>query len=62
MGMDSCWSGFAWMGAGMVFQFLLGLGLLMLAIVGMVFAARWVARAAGGKPQARDDALEEGAG
>jgi putative membrane protein len=58
MGMDSCWSGFGWMGAGMMLQFLLGLGLLSLAIVGMVFAARWLARASGGTPQARDDALE----
>ena len=60
MGMDSCWSGFGWMGAGMLFQFLLGLGLLSLAIVGMVFAARWLARASGESPRDRavDDALE----
>ena len=58
MGMGSCWSGFGWMGAGMMVQFLLGLGLLMVVIVGVVFAVRWLAGVSGASPRPRDDALE----
>lgn len=60
MGMGSCWGGFGSMGAGMLFNFLLGLVLLALVIVGVVFAVRWLARASGESPRdrARDDALE----
>ena len=60
MGMGSCRSGFGWMGAGMLFQFLLGLGLLTFVIVGVVFAVRWLVPASGesSRNRARDDALE----
>ncbi len=60
MGMGSCWGGFGWMGAAMLFNFLLGLGLLALVVVGVIFAVRWLARASGESPgdRSRDDALE----
>lgn len=60
MGMGSCWGGTGWMGAAMLFNFLLGLGLLALVVVGVIFAIRWLARVSGESPQSRskDDALE----
>jgi len=60
MGMGSCWGGFGWMGAAMLFNFVLGLGLLALAVVGVIFAVRWLAGAWGDSPRDRsgDDALE----
>ncbi|MGH7416585.1 MAG: SHOCT domain-containing protein [Candidatus Rokuibacteriota bacterium] len=44
----------------MLFNFLLGLGLLTLVVVGVIFAVRWLARAWGEPPRdrSRDDALE----
>lgn len=58
--MEGCWGGFGWMGAAMLFNFLLGLGLLALVVVGVVFAVRWLARASGESPRdrSRGDALE----
>ena len=58
--MEGCWSGFGWMGVGMLFNFLLGLGLLALVVVGVIFAVRWLAPASDGSPggRSRDDALE----
>ncbi len=60
MGMGSCWGGFDWMGAAMLFNFLLGLGLLALVVAGVIFAARWLARASDASPRdsSRNDALE----
>jgi putative membrane protein len=48
------------MGAAMLFNFLLGLGLLALVVVGVVFGVRWLAKVSGEPPQEgpRDDALE----
>ena len=60
MGMGSCWSGFGWMGATMLFNSLVGLGLLVLVVAGVIFAVRWLARASGESPpnRSRNDALE----
>ncbi len=60
MGMGSCGAGFGWMGVGMLFNFLLGLGLLALVVVGVIFAVRWLVPASGESPRghSRDDALE----
>lgn len=59
MGMGSCLGGLGW-GAAMLFNFLLGLGLLALLVVGVVFGVRWLAKASGEPPheRPRDDALE----
>jgi putative membrane protein len=48
------------MGVGMLFNFLLGLGLLALVVVGVIFAVRWLAPASDASPggRSRDDALE----
>lgn len=58
--MEGCWSGFGWMGAAMLFNSLVGLGLLALVVAGVIFAVRWLARASGESPRGRasDDALE----
>lgn len=58
--MEGCWGGFGWMGLGMLFNFLLGLGLLALVVVAVIFAVRWLAPASGESPRghSRDDALE----
>ena len=45
--MGDCWSGFGWMGAGMLFNVLLGLGLLVLVVVGVMVAVTWLVRAGG---------------
>ncbi len=60
MGMGSCWGGFGWMGAAMLFNFLLGLGLLALVVAGVIFTVRWLARASGELPpdRSKNDALE----
>jgi putative membrane protein len=60
MGMESCGAGFGWMGVGMLFNFLLGAGLLALVVVGVIFAARWLAPPPDGPPRgsSRNDALE----
>lgn len=60
MGMGSCWHGFGWMGAGMLVNLLLGVGLLALVIVGVVLAIRGLAPGSGASPRdrSRDDALE----
>jgi uncharacterized membrane protein len=48
------------MGVGMLFNFLLGLGLLALVVAGVIFAVRWLAPTSGELPRgcSRDDALE----
>jgi putative membrane protein len=48
------------MGVGMLFNFLLGVGLLALVVVGVIFAVRWLAPTSGESPRgrSRDDALE----
>lgn len=48
------------MGGAMLVNFLLGLGLLALLVVGVVFGARWLAKASGVSPgqRPRDGALE----
>jgi len=58
--MEGCWGGFGSMGAAMLVNFLLGLGLLALVVAGVIFAVRWLARASGDSPRGRasDDALE----
>ena len=58
--MGDCWGGFGWMGAGMLFNILLGLGLLALVVVGVIFAVRWLAKAGSASRQdhSRNDALE----
>jgi putative membrane protein len=60
MGMGSCGAGFGWMGVGMLFNVLLGLGLLALVVTGVIFAVRWLAPTSDGSPgsRSRDDALE----
>ena len=60
MGMGSCLGGFGWMGAAMLFNLLLGVGVLALVVAGVVFGVRWLAKASGEPPQEhpRDDALE----
>lgn len=60
MGMGSYWGGSGCMGAAMLFNVLLGLGLLTLVVVGVIFAVRWLARAGSEAPRdrSRDDALE----
>ena len=60
MGMGCCLGGFGWMGGAMLFDFLLGLGLLALVVVGVVFGGRWLAKASGqlARERPRDDALE----
>lgn len=53
--------GRVWMdGAAMLFNSLMGLGLLALVVAGVIFAGRWLARASGESPRdrSRDDALE----
>jgi putative membrane protein len=48
------------MGVGMLFNFLLSLGLLALVVVGVIFAVRWLAPASGESAgdRSRGDALE----
>ena len=48
------------MGVAMLVDFVLGLGLLALVVVGVVFAVRWLAGASGESPRdrSRDDALD----
>jgi len=60
MGMGSCWGGFGWMGAAMLFNFLVGLGLLALVVAGVIFAIRWLAGASRESPGdgSKNDALE----
>ena len=60
MGMEGCWGGFGWMGATVLFNVLLGLGLLALVVIGVIFAVKWLARVSGESPgdRSRDDALE----
>jgi len=58
--MEGCWGGFGWMGAAMLFNFLVGLGLLALVVAGVIFAIRWLARASSESPGdgSKNDALE----
>ena len=58
--MEGWWGGFGWMGVAMLVNFVLGLGLLALVVVGVIFAVRWLARPSGESPRDRsgDDALE----
>ena len=62
MGMGSCWGGSGWMGAAMLLNALLGVGLLALVVSSVIFAVRWLAGAWGESPRDRSggggDALE----
>lgn len=60
MGMGSCGGGFGWMGAAMLLNVLLGLGLLALVVAGVIFAIRWLARSSSESPGdgSKNDALE----